>query len=282
MKPLVSIIITCYNKKPYLETTLESVERQTYANLEVILVDDGSNDGSRDVLEQYAASHGNVSLVFQSNQGVSAARNAGINVSNGEFIMSLDADDRIEPTYVERCVEVLEKHSEVKVVQTRASYFGDKTGEFKVPEYSYEGLLWTNLIHYCAMYRRGDFLCTKGYNTNMVHGLEDWDFWLSMLQPEDLVFCVDEALFHWRVLSNSRSIEAEQNEMECYRQLFHNHSELYAPYADRLVYFREKWSQCDTLYHQAMMMRQSKAYRIGKAITRPMSFLKGLFAKKQD
>lgn len=282
MSPLASIVITCYNKKPYLESTLESVSRQTYQNLEIVVVDDGSTDGSLALLEEFAANHDNVRLIAQSNQGVSSARNTGIKAANGFYVMSFDADDRIESTYVERCVEVLEKHPEVKVVQTRAQYFGDKTGTFPVPEYSYEGLLWTNLIHYCAMYRRSDFFECEGYNTNMVHGLEDWDFWLSMLKPNDQVHTIDEVLFHWRVLSQSRSIEAEQNELECYRQLFKNHQDLYAPYIDRLVYFKEKWSQYDTLYHRAMLMRQSRAYRIGKGITRPISALRSLFSSKKQ
>lgn len=283
MKPLVSVIIPCYNKASYVADAIRSVVGQTYSDVEIIVVDDGSTDGSLALLEKLATTYENVQLIIQPNQGVSAARNAGLRAAHGTYVMSLDADDRIESTYVERCVEVLEKHPEVKVVQTRARYFGDKTGEFQVPDYSYDALLWTNLIHYCAMYRRSDFLQTEGYNTNMVHGLEDWDFWLSMLKPNDQVDTVDEILFHWRVLSQSRSAEAEQNALECYRQLFKNHQDLYAPYIDRLVYFKEKWSQCNTLYQNAALARQSRAYRIGKAITQPMATLKSLFSsKKQD
>ena len=279
MSPLVSIVITCYNKKPYLETTLESVEKQTYGNVEVIIVDDGSTDGSLALLEAFSESHDNVRLIAQSNQGVSAARNAGIKAAKGHYVMSLDADDCIEPTYVERCMEVLETHPDVKVVQTQARYFGNKTGAFHLPDYSYDALLWSNIVHYCAMYRRNDFFSCDGYHTNMVHGLEDWDFWLSLLKPEDKVYTIDEELFHWRVLPDSRSIDAERYEMDCYRQLFNNHKDIYSSYLDRLVFFREKWSQFETLYGKSLSVYHSKASRIGKLLTRPFNRLKKLFGR---
>lgn len=278
-KPVVSVVVTCYNKSAYVAEALSSIHEQSYPSVEVIIVDDGSTDGSLAILEKFANSHDNVQLIAQSNHGVSAARNTGIKAAKGLYVISLDADDRIDPTYVESCVEVLETHPDVKVVQTRARYFGAKTGIFQLPDYSYDALLWSNIIHYCAMYRRDDFISCGGYNTNMVHGLEDWDFWLSLLKPEDKVYTIDEELFHWRVLPDSRSIDAERYEMDCYRQLFNNHKDIYSSYLDRLVFFREKWSQFETLYGKSLSVYHSKAYRIGKLLTRPFNRLKKLFGR---
>ena len=276
---LVSVVVTCYNKRAYVAESLDSVIKQTYSPLELVIVDDGSTDGSRELLEDFAAHHDNVTLMTQPNQGVSAARNAGIRAAKGIYVMSLDADDLLEPTYVERCVEVLDEHSDVKVVQTRARCFGGREGEVVFPEYSYEHLLWSNTIYCCAMYRREDFFQTKGYNVNMQHGLEDWDFWLSLLKPQDKVVCVDSALFHYRVLPDSRSIDAEQYEMNCYQQIYNNHIDIYAPYVDRLVFFREKWAQYEVMCQSALAARQSKAYKIGKLITRPFGWIKRCFRK---
>lgn len=273
-KPLASVIITCYNKRSFVAESIDSVLKQTYSPLELIVVDDGSTDGSTAFLEDYVAGHDNITLITQPNQGVSAARNEGIKAAKGFYVMSLDADDYIDATYVERCVEVLEANPNVKVVQTRGRSFWGKEGDIVFPDYSYEHLLWSNTIFCCAMYRREDFFQTKGYNTNMKHGLEDWDFWLSLLKPQDKVACVDSILFHYRVLPNSRSIDAEQYEINCYRQIYNNHIDLYTTYADQLVYFREKWAQFELLYQRSLSVHQSNAYRIGKFITRPFSWIK--------
>lgn len=277
MKPLVSIIVTCYNKRPYLDATLESVENQTYGNIETILVDDGSTDGSGAWLEAYVTGHDKVTLVRQANQGVSAARNAGIRASHGEYVMSLDADDMIAPSYVERCADFLSAHPEVKLVYTKGDMFGSREGDWDIPSYSYEEQIWSNLVFVSAMYRRSDFDRTVGYHENMRHGLEDWDFWLTLLSPEDKVHRIDEVLFHWRIVENSRSVNAERHEMECYRQLFNNHKDVYSSYTDQLVYYREKWAQYELLYDNLSCVQQSKAYRFGKLFTRPMVHIKRLF-----
>ena len=254
-----------------MDTMLASVENQTYDNVEVVLVDDGSTDGSDVYLEQYAAHHDNVMLIFQKNKGVSAARNVGIRASHGSYVMSLDADDRLDSSYVERCVEALEDHPEYKLVYTKADTFGNRNEVWELPPYRYEEMIWGNLIFVSAMYRRADFDNTEGYNENMKHGLEDWDFWLSFLGPDDMVHRIDEVLFHWRITDNSRSKEAEVHELENYQQLYLNHKDVFSPYMDQLVYFREKWAQYELLYENLSCVLQSKAYRFGKFFTRSIA-----------
>ena len=98
--PLVSIIIPVFNVKYYLTETLESVINQTYKNLDIILIDDGSTDGSSDICDEYASKDKRIRVHHQVNQGVSAVRNAGLDLAVGEFLAFLDSDDAYYPDYL--------------------------------------------------------------------------------------------------------------------------------------------------------------------------------------
>ena len=103
-QPLVSVIIPCYNCEEYLEDTLQSVQEQTYSNIELVLVDDGSTDGTREIIERHeedAVCH------FGPNRGASAARTTGTELSSGDVIQYLDADDRLRPEALEKRVDAL-------------------------------------------------------------------------------------------------------------------------------------------------------------------------------
>ena len=91
--PLISVIVPVYNVEPYLTACVESVLRQTYSNLEVILLDDGSTDGSGRLCDGFAQKDARVRAVHQQNSGVSAARNAGLDMAKGDYLYFLDGDD---------------------------------------------------------------------------------------------------------------------------------------------------------------------------------------------
>lgn len=274
MDSLVSIIIPCYKKAQYLGETLDSVAAQTCPNIEVIVVDDGSPDNTKAVVEEWQKRMPNLRYLHQENQGPSVARNNGIQASHGKYVMALDADDTISPTYVECCSSYLNEHPEVKLVYTLADTFGVRNGDWDLPPYRHEDLLWANMVHYCAMYRRTDFDRSNGYNPNMVKGFEDWDFWLSMLSPKDHVHCIEKRLFHWRVLEISRSLDADNNMQALLQQIYTNHQDLYAPYLKNIVYFHEMWQHYKWRYQKAEAVRHSHAYRLGKWLLKPVSWLR--------
>jgi glycosyltransferase involved in cell wall biosynthesis len=110
--PLVSIVIPCFNRENYIETAVNSALEQTYKNIEVIVVDDGSTDNSLEVLSQY---EDKISLITQENKGVSAARNTGISAVNGEFIIFLDSDDWLSNDLVENHIKTAEKFPYVDI-----------------------------------------------------------------------------------------------------------------------------------------------------------------------
>lgn len=110
-EPLISIIVPIYNVEKYIEKCVESLVHQNYANVEIILVDDGSPDKSGEIAEQYAATNSSIKVIRQKNSGVSEARNAGLRVANGEYVMFVDGDDWVEPDYVSFFVQMVETHN---------------------------------------------------------------------------------------------------------------------------------------------------------------------------
>ena len=110
MNPLISIIVPTYNVEKYIRTCIESILAQTYRNIEVIIVNDGSTDQSLAVISDLICSHHNVKVINQKNQGVSVARNTGIDVATGKYITFVDADDKIMPGFcLARSIKLLTK-----------------------------------------------------------------------------------------------------------------------------------------------------------------------------
>lgn len=98
--PLVSVIIPIFNTSKYLPTCLDSVISQTYQNLEIILVDDGSTDNSYQIAKEYSKKDSRIKLIHQKNQGQSAARNTGLSKATSDYISFIDSDDEIKPTFI--------------------------------------------------------------------------------------------------------------------------------------------------------------------------------------
>ena len=106
---LISVIIPVFNVRPYLTKALESVIRQTYSHLEIIVVDDGSTDGSGDICDEFAARDERIKVIHQENRGLSNARNTGLNIMNGEAVAFLDPDDSYHFDFLKTMVEAMER-----------------------------------------------------------------------------------------------------------------------------------------------------------------------------
>lgn len=102
MRPLLSIIMPVYNGQAYIEETIKNVLNQTLKNIELIIIDDGSTDNSRDIISLYMNKDSRIKAIFSENHGVSSARNTGISISNGEYIGFIDVDDKIENNMYEK------------------------------------------------------------------------------------------------------------------------------------------------------------------------------------
>ena len=130
-KPMISVIVPVYNVESYLARCVDSILTQTYQNLEVILVDDGSKDNSGVICDDYARRDSRVNVIHKENGGLSSARNAGIEAAGGEYLAFVDSDDWIEPDAYERLLSAMQKHAAKLVVGGRYDVDG-ATGEKKV------------------------------------------------------------------------------------------------------------------------------------------------------
>src|SRR5205814_9336675 len=142
----VSIVITCYNHGAMLREALASVEQERNANVvEVIIVDDGSSEAETTRILNEAAEAGHC-VVPQPNRGVGAARNAGIRLAKGEFILPLDSDNRLRDVYLNEGVSLLKNNPTVGVIYADAEYFGERSGRWRIPEFDLLSLIRWNFI----------------------------------------------------------------------------------------------------------------------------------------
>lgn len=267
----VSIIIPCYNKAKYLSETLDSVLAQTFRDWECIIINDGSIDETEIISKRYIALDKRFKYFYQSNQGVSASRNNGIANSSGYYILPLDADDTIDKTYIEKAICHFEYHPETKLVYCKADKIGIESGPYYFPEYTYENLIWKGTFHNSCLFRKSDFDKTHGYNTNMKLGYEDYDFWLSLIKPEDIVYQINEILFHYRILEESRNTTAFDHRNTLLIQIYHNHEDIYAPYAERIIIEHRLF---ELEHNHAMEIYNTSAYKLGHFILQPFVILK--------
>lgn len=201
--PKVTIVIPCYNHGAYLPETLDSVQKQTFQDLEIIVVNDGSSDPATVTLLRNLEMN-RTRVIHTPNHGVSAARNRGIDEAQGDYILPLDADDLIGQTYLEKAVAVLDECSDVAVVYCERILFGEKEGVIELPQYEPRALLVNNVIYPAALFRKSDWKKVGGYSEKMVYGWEDWDFWISLSMLNKRVIKLQEKLFFYRVRSCSR------------------------------------------------------------------------------
>jgi glycosyltransferase involved in cell wall biosynthesis len=282
---MVSIIIPCYNQGAYIQEAIDSVKAQTYAECEIIIVNDGSDDEETIQILVRLKDEG-FQIIDIANSGVSAARNTGIAASKGEFVLPLDADDKIAPRYLEEAIKILEDKPEVKLVYCDCAYFGILTGISPVPAFSLEGMLSENLIFNAAVIRKADFIKSGGYDEDFLAGWEDWEFWLGFIKNEAEVYKLPFTFFYYRIKEDSRnsSIKDEKRKI-CEQQLYKKHIDLFlhqnpnpiSSLKDLLFYKKEY----ESLGRYRQQLLQSVSYRIGNFILSPVKWFKRVFKNEQ-
>jgi glycosyltransferase involved in cell wall biosynthesis len=200
--PLVSIIVPCYKQAEYLPEALDSVLAQTYPHWECVVVDDASPDNTKQVALTYAERDARIFLLdLQQNVGLPGARNAGIKATHGDYILPLDADDKIAPTFLEKLIKAFFDNYELKMVYTDVQHFGDRHDLSCRLDFSLKTLSNQNIVQPIALFKRIDFEKTGGYRINT--GYEDWDFWLQLINEDSEVVHIKEPLTYMRVKANS-------------------------------------------------------------------------------
>ncbi|MDR2120233.1 MAG: glycosyltransferase [Tannerella sp.] len=202
MPPAVSVVIPVHNAEEFLEETLLSVLSSVYPNMEIIIVDDGSTDGSPAVAARYAGQYAHIRFLQQPNAGAAAARNRAVAEARGEYILPVDADDRISPQYISLAVEAISGRPDVKVVYPEAEFFGERSGKWRLPPFSIRLLARKNMIPVSGLYRREDWVRAGGYRTDT--GREDWVFWIAILKDGGKVVRLNHTGLYYRVRSGSK------------------------------------------------------------------------------
>ncbi len=210
--PLVSIIIPVYNAQRFIAQTLESVAAQTYADYEVIVVDDGSTDGSRAAIEPFL-SDSRFKLIAQTNAGISAARNTAIRACAGDFVALLDHDDLWLPEKLERQVEISGQNPEAGMIFTNAELFGESgvIGSYYPDRATYpkqdilEHLLEENPFCAGTMMVRKSCLDEFGLFDESVPGVDDYEMWLRLALSGVKAAGTNEALHRQRIHASSFS-----------------------------------------------------------------------------
>lgn len=203
IKSLISIIVPCYNQAQYLDEALQSVWEQTYDHWECIIVNDGSPDDTEEVAKRWIEKDNRFIYLKKENGGLSSARNFGIEQAKGEFILPLDADDRIGANYLSLAIDVFQKDSGVKVVYCQAEKFGEEEGIWQLSPFSIYDLALHNMIFCSAIFKREDWKLAGGYDVNLIYGLEDWEIWIAILKNGGNVKRLESVGFYYRIRKNS-------------------------------------------------------------------------------
>ena len=197
--PQFSVIIPLYNKAPYVGKTVESVLGQTFNDYELIIIDNGSNDGSSEIVSGFTDSRIHI-VRLEENVGVSNARNKGVSIATAPYVTFLDADDWWEPTFLEEMAGLIERHPEAGIYGT--GYWIVKNGKKRLASIGVEKGFVEGEINYCRVYAktlcmpltsitvamtRKVFNDAGGFASNITLG-EDFLLWISIVLKNKVVF----------------------------------------------------------------------------------------------
>lgn len=175
----IAFIIPCHDDGRFIQDAIASIETYPKGSYDLVIVDDGSTDDATiQVLSELRDS--GYRVLSQENKGPAAARNAGIAATCSEYILPVDADNRIRPDFVENAVEVLDSRPEIDIVHSNFQYFGLSDHLCRIDPFDIRKMLYTNYIDTCALFRREVWEECGGYDEcDDIRGLEDWEFWLN-------------------------------------------------------------------------------------------------------
>ncbi|MDH3729722.1 MAG: glycosyltransferase [Acidimicrobiia bacterium] len=238
-QPDVSIVIPCYEQGQWLMDAIASVYEQTYDSWEIIVVDDGSTTAETIGAIDAAAELPRVGLVRQENRGLAAARNAGIAMAKGRYIVPLDADDELEPDFLDEMVAALDDNPRAAFAHCWAELYGDVSELWVTRPFNLYQMLLSNSVVGCVVLRQEALASVGGYDETMVNGNEDWELWVRLLLAGWLQVDVRRPLFRYRRLGTSMSTRTEARFEAGRMEIVERHRDAYSPEA--LVTMKRGW-----------------------------------------
>ncbi|MBE8722315.1 glycosyltransferase family 2 protein [Sphingobacterium pedocola] len=197
LQPLVSVIIPAYNAENTIIETLECVARQTYSDIETIVVNDGSTDRTSSIIEQFIIDKPHFSLYSKHNEGLAATRNYGFQFVKGEYLLFLDADDLIDLNFVKLCVDEFQTGNNIDIVATQVQHFERENDIYVFPKFSLDTILKVNCFTITSMIKSKAFKDIGMFDVTMKFH-EDWEMWIRMTEKYNNVVRIDQPLFWYR------------------------------------------------------------------------------------
>lgn len=283
MSVLVSIVVPCYKQAHFLDESLQSILEQTYSNWECIIVNDGSPDNTEEIAKKWCVKDTRFSYLFKENGGLSNARNTGIAISNGEFIVALDADDMLHHDYLTKLVPQLYSNNTLGVVSCYRNFFTKKKSniifKYKASGSNYKDLLFENKLMPSSLYRKKCWEEVGGYDESMTKGFEDWEFWINITKRGWEFKFVEEFLFYYRKAKKSMLVDTINNHAESNMEyIFKKHKELYIGHFDNTM--EVLFYYIKTHRTGKMEIKNSFEFIIVKFITKPYKVLLQLLSSK--
>ncbi len=212
MQPLITVIVPVYNAEKFLERTLMSICNQTYRELEIILVDDGSTDKSLELMERYSEKDNRMKVYHTENRGSSAARNYGLDRASGEYIGFVDADDWLESTMYEKMYHRM-KEDLSQLVTCGMNRFFEASGTFE-SGFEMENGVYSGEAAFIEIMKNNSGPCNKLYDKKMIGDIrfreelkraEDPQFIFEIVRRGITVSTIHEVLYHYNFTEGSRS-----------------------------------------------------------------------------
>lgn len=207
--PMVSVVIPAYNAERYLEDTVRSVLRQTYQDFEIILVDDCSTDGTKNMMDRLAEEDSRITVLQNpQNSGVSVTRNFGVSQAKGAWIAFLDSDDQWTADKLEHQMALIAAHPDAVLTYTGSSFVDQSGAPFGYvmeaePEITYQMLLRRNLISCSSVVIQKSVMARFPFGSDKMS--EDYAAWLQILRVYPCAYGVNKPLLIYRISRNSKS-----------------------------------------------------------------------------
>ncbi|URZ06307.1 glycosyltransferase [Clostridium felsineum] len=220
--PKVSILMPTYNSEDYLEESIESILNQTYRDFEFIIINDGSNDNSLDIINNYADKDDRIVVVSRKNKGLVYSLNEGIALSKGEYIARMDSDDISIYNRIEKQVDILDNNKNVDILGTTVQVIGNITEQqkniynnafsinFDASNIRDVFLTSCAIPHPSVMLRKEVIIKIGGYSEKYATA-EDYDLWLRALRKGYNISKMDEVLLKYRIHTKSKSANEISN-----------------------------------------------------------------------
>jgi len=224
--PEVSVVIPCFNQGAFVRGAIESVLVQTFPSFEVIVVDDGSTEPAT-IAQLDELDYARTTVIRQQNTGLPGARNAGMRRARGRFLVPLDADDELAPTFLAEFHEAISAHPGAAFVHCWSELFGDQHAVWVTRPYNpYQQLLSNGLVG-CVLLRREAWEAVGGYADDLTSGNEDWDLWLRLLGAGWDQVEVPRPLFRYRKHGVSMSVDTEARFEQARLEMVTRHARLF-------------------------------------------------------